>query len=133
MAPAKKIVHGSRNTYERHGCRCDECRAQNARRSAAYRDENQQYINEKGRESYHRHRDRLVVEKREKHDARKNKARCQVTFAIAKGRLKRGQCEIGVDCRGEIQAHHDDYDKPLEVRWFCRRHHALLHVELAKS
>ncbi len=29
---------------------------------------------------------------------------------------------------GKLQAHHDDYSKPLEVRWLCRschqRHHA---------
>jgi hypothetical protein len=27
-----------------------------------------------------------------------------------------------------IVAHHDDYSKPLAVRWMCRRHHRLLHL-----
>ena len=34
-------------------------------------------------------------------------------------------CEI---CGKEkTEAHHDDYDKPLEVRWLCRSHHAITH------
>ena len=29
----------------------------------------------------------------------------------------------------EVEAHHDDYDKPLEVRWLCRHDHRQLHRE----
>ena len=45
--------------------------------------------------------------------------------ALRDGRLKRGLCE---DCGSEkVEAHHDDYEKPFEVRWLCRRHHIQLH------
>jgi hypothetical protein len=55
----------------------------------------------------------------------RHKARWIVNRRIASGRLVRGLCEIcGVS---ETQAHHDDYSKPLEVRWFCRTHHLDLH------
>lgn len=49
--------------------------------------------------------------------------------AIEKGLLVRGPCEVcGIsgtmaDGRHTVQAHHDDYNKPLEVRWLCQRHH----------
>ena len=38
-------------------------------------------------------------------------------------------CEIGVDCKGDVHGHHDDYARPEDLRWLCRRHHALWHVE----
>lgn len=48
-------------------------------------------------------------------------ARAKVNNAIASGRLARKSCEV---C-GEVkaQAHHDDYTKPLDVRWLCVTHH----------
>ncbi len=41
---------------------------------------------------------------------------------VAQGFLIRMPCEV---CQTEkdVQAHHDDYGKPLDVRWLCRRHH----------
>jgi len=52
-----------------------------------------------------------------------------VEKAILKGILKPQPCEVcGAngkfqDGRREVQAHHDDYNKPLSVRWLCQRHH----------
>jgi len=36
-------------------------------------------------------------------------------------------CEVCGEDR--VDAHHDDYDKPLDVRWLCRRHHMQFHAE----
>lgn len=33
-------------------------------------------------------------------------------------------------CGGEAIAHHDDYDKPLDVTWLCWSHHKTRHREL---
>lgn len=27
----------------------------------------------------------------------------------------------------EVEAHHDDYSRPLDVRWLCKRHHTAWH------
>jgi hypothetical protein len=44
--------------------------------------------------------------------------------AIRDGRLVRQPCER---CGAWAQAHHDDYSKPLDVRWLCTTHHAEWH------
>ena len=55
----------------------------------------------------------------------KRRARAIVGVAIAKGRLARAPCEKCGEQRS--QAHHDDYSKPLDVRWLCRAHHDEAH------
>jgi hypothetical protein len=57
----------------------------------------------------------------------KCKAHDKLNNALAKGRLVRMACEV---CGNEkSQAHHDDYSKPLEVRWLCALHHARHHAQ----
>jgi len=57
-----------------------------------------------------------------------NRAHDAVRYAIRVGRLSRGCCaECG---EGRVEAHHEDYGKPLEVIWLCARHHRLRHMEM---
>lgn len=49
-----------------------------------------------------------------------------VSNAIRDGRLVRQPCEC---CGAWAQAHHDDYSKPLDVRWLCPKHHAEWHKQ----
>jgi hypothetical protein len=41
------------------------------------------------------------------------------------GRLIRQPCEVCGEKK--VEAHHDDYDKPLDVRWLCKAHHTDVH------
>lgn len=51
-----------------------------------------------------------------------------VNNAIAGGRMVRGSCEV---CgKPKANAHHDDYSKPLSVRWLCNSHHKLHHKKI---
>lgn len=53
--------------------------------------------------------------------------RDQTNNAIKLGKLIRKPCEIcGVE---PTDAHHDNYNKPLEVRWLCRKCHAEWHKD----
>lgn len=51
----------------------------------------------------------------------RHRARRLVQQEIRAGRIERGSCEV---CgAGMAEAHHDDYRKPLDVRWLCPAHH----------
>ncbi len=55
----------------------------------------------------------------------KSKARAALNSAIRRGDVRPQPCEV---CGAEkAHGHHGDYDKPLEVRWLCKPHHALVH------
>ena len=43
-----------------------------------------------------------------------------VAIAVKSGTLIPRGCEV---CGKEAVAHHDDYNKPLDVRWLCKPHH----------
>jgi hypothetical protein len=52
-------------------------------------------------------------------------ARRMLYNAVRRGETLRGSCEV---CEvSKTQGHHDDYSKPLDVRWFCPVHHAEHH------
>ena len=57
----------------------------------------------------------------------RTKARRAVRSAIEAGKLVRLPCEV---CNAlPVHAHHDDYSKPLAVRWLCRKHHDQFHAK----
>jgi hypothetical protein len=41
-------------------------------------------------------------------------------------------CEV-CGKKKNIHAHHDDYSKPLKVKWLCLRHHVARHRELREK
>lgn len=62
----------------------------------------------------------------------KNKARKLANKAISDGLLVKGPCAFcGSD--SNIEAHHPDYSKPLDVEWLCHRHHTDLHMQLKSA
>lgn len=70
------------------------------------------------------------------YDILKERARHAAYRAIERGELVREPCEacgespVGVDGRSLVQAHHNDYAEPLEVRWLCARCHGIEHRSL---
>lgn len=71
-------------------------------------------------------------ENRPKHsdlsDVERRKANCRSYANVyqRRGKLKKEPCEkCGVD---HAEKHHDDYARPLDVRWMCRPCHLEHHV-----
>lgn len=63
-----------------------------------------------------------------KRNPRKRQASSMVSHALRDGKLTKMPCEVcGV--KEPVQAHHDDYSKPLDVRWLCVPCHAAHHKE----
>jgi hypothetical protein len=58
-------------------------------------------------------------------DPEKVRARRILMQAKLRGKVTPQPCEV---CGAtKIEAHHDDYSKPFEVRWLCRVHHTAIH------
>ena len=83
-----------------------------------YRGKNPDY--RKRQKEYQRRRERNTL---------KSEIRRLVWVAIREGHLVRPSvCSLqNENCSGQIEAHHLDYNKPLDVVWLCRNHHLAWH------
>lgn len=60
----------------------------------------------------------------------KKKAKDLARNAVRSGKITKLPCCVcGSD---KSQAHHEDYSKPLDVIWYCQRHHSARHEELRR-
>lgn len=100
--------------------KCKECTRRDV--AANYRANIEHYV-EYERQRFKRPKRKAQIKKyhRERRAPEKRIANQAASNAIRDGRLIRKPCEV---CGAEkVEAHHDDYNKPLEVRWLCRKHH----------
>jgi len=142
---------------------CPKCRARAKKREAyramtaeerralvARRDPERVKANDRAR--YYRYRAKRLVVAREydqrnpqqararkqawiQRNPEKRRAQNAVSNALRDGRLTKGGCALADEggCRGRIEAHHEDYAKPLEVTWLCSEHHGRTRRQAASS
>ena len=121
--------------------KCKECKRTYALK---YREENLEEVREKDRKKGRtdKHRARVKIyhatdrgkQKASEAKARwrkknplKRKAHDAVARALRAGVIKKKPCRI---CKSKnVEAHHEDYSKPLKVIWFCNKHHAEHHLK----
>lgn len=101
--------------------KCKVCTRKDVRENYAKRRE--QYL-EYERQRYGPERVASIWASKQRHPER-DAARKKVQAAVKAGRIVKLPCEVCGDSKSE--GHHDDYTKPLEVRWLCRRHHREAH------
>lgn len=110
-----------------HLNKCKECvKARVRKHRLANLESIQDYDRERGRTD----KRRAAVAERQPGYRRMNpekyKARSAVANALRAGRIFRNPCEkCGAEER--VEAHHEDYSKPLDVRWLCSRCHGAEH------
>jgi len=112
-----------------HFNKCKECFKQDVRK---YRLENiesvRQYDIERGKRPERIKASIEITRIWRAADKRRQKAHNSVSYAIKTGRLVREPCCL---CGNEkTVAHHEDYDKPLEVIWLCQACHKQRHKEV---
>jgi len=57
-------------------------------------------------------------------------AHSKVASAIKSGKLTKLPCFV---CGEKAEAHHPDYDRPLDVMWLCSAHHKQAHAIVYKE
>lgn len=119
---------------------CKPCRkAQNLENRAKRRAEGKSVSGTRMPSEYHREYEQTYktipsVKARKARNAKKyregelryrHEARWKVASAIQSGALIRQPCQVCGETK--VDAHHEDYSKPLNVWWLCRKHHVELH------
>lgn len=107
-----------------HGKYCSKkCRNINGGKAATLNIQGENNPNWKGGVSNYSYRYKLIDKKRH---PEKHKAREAVKRAKKSGKLIPKPCFICGD--DKVEAHHEDYSKPLDVKWMCIKcHHAEHH------
>ncbi len=94
---------------------------------AKYREDNKEKVREQVRRSKSKNKEGVAEYTRlyRENNPKIYKAHGAVSAARASGKLTQNKCEI---CNSSnTEAHHDDYNKPLDVRWLCSKHHNKWH------
>lgn len=119
MSKAHSDFHKRAASNDGLAARCKQCQREY---DFARRDDPDRAAHRAANRPKYREKHNKVYTKRwiEKHPE-KRAAHVVVGNAIRDGKLAKKPCEVCSEI--EVHAHHDDYTKPLDVRWLCVKHH----------
>lgn len=90
-----------------------------------YQRQNAEKVRQRNRKYAHKNLSKIYA-RRKRLPQEVQRAYRMVTRAIRIGTLTKGVCGCGST---KVDAHHEDYSKPLDVVWMCRQCHSNLHKE----
>ena len=105
-----------------HLNKCKKCTKNDVTKN---RNNNAEYYREYDKKRGNR-QDREYLKNYKKKYPNKYKAHTIINNALRDKKLFKEPCEI-CNTRKNLHAHHDDYMKPLNVRWLCAVHHKEWH------
>jgi len=126
----------------------DEVRKRKLQKREEYGKDNREKINkrlrekkaensEKSKESARKYREankekmRQYADRWRKENWEKVLAQSQVQDHLKRGNIVRpNKCPVCKSSAYRIEAHHNDYDKPLEVLWLCQKCHLAIHQRI---
>lgn len=110
---------------------CSQCKAADSRKYRkvkVYTEEEKQAEKQRRQAYYQANKERFKKRFNEDETYRsKVLARKMVNKYVSEGLLKMGACKV-CGTSEKVDAHHEDYMKPLDVIWLCRKHHHEHHV-----
>lgn len=107
-----------------HVNKCKEC---NKKDVISNRKSKIEYYREYDRTRGNRHKVGYMDEYKKRYKNKSN-AVIMVNNAIRDKRLFKEPCEV-CGTKKYVHAHHDDYKRPLNVRWLCAAHHRQWHIK----
>jgi len=106
---------------DKHLGKCKECTKRDVRLHRRENESVQAYDRRRFQEQPHRRK--YLIEnaiRRAKEEPEKSLARRRARYAVKTGKLtKPKECSRCKTKERRIEGHHEDYNKPLEVRWLC--------------
>jgi hypothetical protein len=117
-------------TADGHLGKCKDCTRQDVKQNYRATVENKREYDRLRYQQSERHASALAQSaKHAQRNPEKARARSALQWAVHTGRITKGPCEVcGTTIK--VEAHHEDYSKPLDVRWLCFYHHRETHGAL---
>ncbi len=108
--------------------KCKDCTKSDVRNHRRENESVREYDRKQSKTSRRKALSESIVKRWRAENPEKYKAQTMVGNYLRGGKIEKKPCEVCGEPR--VHAHHDDYSKPLEIRWLCALHHHRHHAKV---